>query len=258
MSVHEGARPTVMLVGTGHWSNPGIDYHSPEYDDMLAPGRQAEIDAVLTKLAEYAPTNVALEVMPDAADTLNQAYRDVRAGNLALSANERHQIGFRLAARLGHERVFGIDWHHPGRDIGWDDAIAAAHRLGQDDLVTGFTGSSVEVEAERSGEQSSPRDRTLRQLLLDANDPAMLVADHRVYMDLARVGHGDDRIGADVVLRWYERNMKIFVNLTRIITSAEDRVLVLIGAGHLPLLRHFLEGARSYDLDHVEHYLGSN
>ena len=250
----------MMLVGTGHWSNPGIDYHSAHYDDMLSPQRQAEIASTLEQLAGFAPTKVALEVMPYAADALNQAYRDyrargVRAGNLTLSANERHQIGFRLSARAGHERVFGIDWHDPARDIGWDGAIQAAIRLGQDDLVTAFNARPEGDGDRRSSEQDSPRYRTVGQLLLDANDPATLATDHQAYMALGRVGQGDDYIGAEVVLRWYERNVKFFVNLCRIIMAPDDRVLVLIGAGHLPLLRHFLEGAGAYRLDNVCDFL---
>ncbi len=74
-------------------------------------------------------------------------------------------------------------------------------------------------------------------------------------MDLAQVGRGDDYIGAEVVLRWYERNMKIFVNLFRIIPAPDDRVLVLIGGGHLPLLSHFIEGSGSVNLVPVSDYL---
>lgn len=199
-----------------------------------------------------------MEVMPDRIGDLNEDNRRFRAGDLSLTADERHQIGFRLSAKMGHDRVFGIDWHDLDRDIGWEVAVVAAQRLGQDDLVTAFTETSDDDKDEGSNRQMSLQDRTVSELLLDASDPTTLAGNHRVYVDLARVGLDNDYIGADVVLRWYERNLKIFVNLCRIINSPEDRVLVLvlIGAGHLPLLRHFLEGAEAFTVVPARSWLG--
>jgi pheromone shutdown protein TraB len=42
--------------------------------------------------------------------------------------------------------------------------------------------------------------------------------------------------------RWYERNFKIASNVLRLIDAPTDRVLVLIGAAHGPILREILSG----------------
>ena len=42
--------------------------------------------------------------------------------------------------------------------------------------------------------------------------------------------------------RWYERNFKIASNVLRLIDQPTDRVLVLIGAAHGPILRDILSG----------------
>lgn len=63
--------PTVLLVGTGNWGNPGLDYKSVAFDDMLAPGRQREIAECLEHLARFAPTKVALEILPDQEEAWN-------------------------------------------------------------------------------------------------------------------------------------------------------------------------------------------
>ena len=259
MSISHDQRPTILLLGTGHWSNPGRDYHSPEYDDMLAPRRQREIESCLEQLARFQPTKVAIETMADATDELNDAYQRYRSGRLTLTANERDQIGFRLAALLDHERIHGIDWHDRHRDIGWDTAIAFAQDHSQQQLITGFTGGEAEREADRGEDDAAQRpllpSSTVRELLLSASDPTGLADNHRVYMDLAQVGVGDDYVGADVVLRWYERNLKIFVNLAWLMEAPNDRVLVLIGGGHLPLLTHFIEGAKRFRLVPATAYL---
>ena len=66
------------------------------------------------------------------------------------------------------------------------------------------------------------------------NQPEGRRADHQEYLRMARVGLGDQYPGANWVGHlWYTRNLKIFVNLTRITESADDRILLIIGAGHV-------------------------
>ncbi len=62
---------------------------------------------------------------------------------------------------------------------------------------------------------------------------------------LAEVGKDDDYKGADMVADWYERNLKIAVNIRRI-AKPGDRIFVLIGAGHCKLLKEFLSQTPGY------------
>ncbi len=253
MAGQTATRPTILLLGCGHWSNPGLDFLSVEFDDMLAPRRQREIEEVLAFLKRFAPTKVALEVMADSAEELNQEYREYRAGTFALTANERHQLGFRLAAAHDHDKLYAIDWHDLQRPIGWEAAITFAEEHDQHALISAF---SVEQGSETAATERERLHRTgVRDLLLEANDSITLADNHRVYIDLAQVGEDRDYIGADVVLRWYERNLKIFANMSRIITSPDERLLVIIGSGHLPLLTHFIQGAGRFTLSSVQTYL---
>ena len=72
---------------------------------------------------------------------------------------------------------------------------------------------------------------------------------------MARIGSSEDYVGADWVAGWYERNLKIFVNLTRIVNAPEDRILVIYGAGHLPLLTQFVRDSGLFSLESVATYL---
>lgn len=247
----ECSKPTILLLGTGHWSNPGLDYRQNEFDDMLAPRRQREIEECLQSLVAFGPSKIALERQRHDESWLNADYKAYRDGTLALTANERHQIGFRLAAMVGHNQVHGIDWHHPSQPIGWDDAIEFAQRNDQEHLIPFFTNDNDVADKDHA----SIVQAHVRELLLASSDPHRLGRNHQVYMDLALVGMNDDYIGADVILRWYERNMKIFVNISRLATSPTDRILVLIGGGHLPLLTHFIEGSRRFTLEPASDYL---
>jgi len=253
MTTHD--RPRVLLVGTGHWSNPGRDMIAPEFDDMLSPHRQREIAGCIERLTAFAPAKVALEVSGERTGQLQDEYQRYRAGSFTLGPNERHQLGLRLAAACEHERIWGIDWHNPVQPIGWDRAIDFAKEHEQLDLIPVSAIDDEAVKRTEAEENGRIRRTSVAEMLLDAHEPANLAEGHTVYADLALIGEGDNYIGADVILRWYERNMRIFVNLSRIISSPEDRIAVVIGAGHVPLLTHFIEASGRYSLEYPAAYL---
>ena len=64
-----------------------------------------------------------------------------------------------------------------------------------------------------------------------------------MYLVLDRIGGSNEYPGADVVSRWYATNLHIFANLMRLITSPDDRVLVIYGQAHVKLLRSFVKGS---------------
>jgi hypothetical protein len=248
-------RPTILLLGTAHWGNPGLDYHAVEFDDMLAPARQREIEACLTCLLRFSPTKVGLEVTREQAEEVNQDYHAFRRGGFELTANERHQLGFRLAALAHLDEVHGIDWHDFERPIGWDRAVSYALEHEQEHLVTAFTSVIQESGEDRAAERQHLGRMSVEDQLIGTNSPEAMAASHEIYMQLAQVGEEGIYVGADVALRWYERNMMMFVNISRIVASPMDRILIVVGAGHLPLLSHFIRGSGRFRLEHLEEYL---
>src|ERR671922_18561 len=57
-------RPTakIMLLGTFHFHDPGLDAHRPKFTlDVFSERRQREIADVVERLAAFAPTKVAVE-----------------------------------------------------------------------------------------------------------------------------------------------------------------------------------------------------
>ena len=110
--------PTVLLLGVPHLANRNRDVFNVQFDDMLGPRRQREIGECAERLARFRPTKMALEVVTDRDDALNEDYRGYRAGAGALTADEVHQFGFRIAADLGHERVYAINWNEGTGDLG--------------------------------------------------------------------------------------------------------------------------------------------
>ena len=86
----------VMLLGTYHFGNPNLDYLKSSVDDHLSPKRQAEIEEVAAAIAKFKPTKIAVEAV-DGVSKVPQHYLDYVQGSYTLSADERDQLGMRVA-----------------------------------------------------------------------------------------------------------------------------------------------------------------
>lgn len=241
------ARPQVMVLGTPHWDNPGMDYNNPTVDDVLAPRRQAEMEALVAAIAEFRPTRIALEAEPAYDSLWNARYQQYRTGSHTLGRDEREQIGLRLAARLNHPRVYTVDYQH-GMDI--DGVMAFATRNGQGHVAQRM---GTEIQAIVAGMDSTIRTSTLGEVVR-VNNGAMMDSLEAKYLLFVPVGRDTVYPGAEMVAGWYERNLKIFANITRVAQPGE-RVLVIMGSGHGPLLRRFVDESPDYDLVRADPYL---
>ena len=235
-------RPQVMVLGTMHLANNNRDMNNPQMDDVLQPRRQAELEEVAARLGRWAPTKIAVEVSVERQGWLDSLYQAYLAGGVTDDRNEIVQVAFRLAKRLGHTRVYATDWKHDmriGEVMGW----AAAHGQGEKAQRMGAWGRTLIAQINPAIQQLS-----LRQMFIEANSPENLVLSHQPYLLEARVGADTAYPGWDDVAGWYARNLRIFVNVSRVITAPDDRVLVLFGAGHAPLLTHYFEAAGDFQV----------
>ena len=89
------------------------------------------------------------------------------------------------------------------------------------------------------------------------NDPALQESINRGYLLLAEAGGGAALPGADATAAWYERNLKIAAHIVQTADSPADRVLVIMGSGHVKLLTQFLRESPSVEVVPAGRYLGS-
>ena len=223
----------VMILGTYHFDNPGLDVVKTEIADVLAPAKQAEIERIVDALARFRPTRVAVEAMPESAPALDSAYVAYRAGRHTLTRNEVQQLGFRLAARFDHARVHPID--HGGEfPFGPLMQYAGEH----DPAAAQYIQTMIQGIGEESARQH--RELDIAGILRIDNDPAIIRQEHGAgYVRVNEVGAGDTFVGSDVLSGWYDRNIRIFANVQKLAQPGE-RVLVIIGAGHAAILRELV------------------
>lgn len=241
----------MLLLGSYHFANPGLDAVQMEADDVLSPQRQEEIAEVVQRLAAFQPTKVAFEQVTALDDQLNDEYAAYRRDEFELPRGEQYQIGFRLAKAMGHERVYPVDWNEKVGDVhlGHLYEYAQSHHP---DIAARLQGSG---EALTEGFQEAQKRSTVREMLLGINAPDSSARDHAIYLQLARIGEGTNYLGVEwVVNYWYRRNMIIYANIARI-TEPGDRVLVIYGSGHLHLLAQFLRESGSFQVESAFGYL---
>ncbi len=229
-------RPTLLILGTAHFANPGHDRINIPVEDVLADRRQQEIAAVVDQLAAFEPTHVAVEWPIAEQGELDARYSAFRNKRYELGRNEIDQIGIRLATELDHTHVFAVDWNDypPGdfeKNYDWS-RYAESH--GQQALLSAI---SDPERATRNATKLAGQSITawLRQL----NEPGSLAASHRAYFDIALIGDVKQQPGANWVGHWYARNLRIFGNLVRLAQQPSDRIVAVYGQGHAYLLRQF-------------------
>lgn len=244
---------SVLLLGTYHMANHGLDMFNVKADDVLASKRQAEMQDVIDCLKVFNPTKIAVEALASNQENIQNEYRSYVAGEFTLGANEIYQLGFRTAAELGHDTLYPVDWNEWSGGISLGDVFEHAqshlpelHRQLND-------GGTERVESA----QETMEQQTIKQVLLGTNTPYAIQKDQEAYMTIARVGDGVNNIGIDWLCNyWYRRNLIIYANIARI-SKLEDRVLVIYGSGHIHLLAQFMKESGLFSIEAVEHYLGS-
>lgn len=224
----------VLLVGTFHLANPGADLANVVVDDVLAPARQEELLRVVSGLARFQPTKVAVEAPWDDERTL-LAYESYCRGQASLGRSETEQIGFRLAAACGHAQIFPIDvmddFYIPEIEALLKDS---AHAQTWQRIAEGAQAAVAAVT-------ESLATRTIGEALKACNTSAARQACLLPYLEMVTIAGDGNWAGPDMAARWYRRNFRIAANLQRLL-GPDERVAVIYGAGHVPVLEQWLTG----------------
>jgi hypothetical protein len=239
-------KPVVMILGAYHMGNPGRDLGNVKADDVRVEKRQKEIADFISAIKKFRPTRVAVEI-PD--EKYVERYAQYLDGKYTLAANEVDQIGFRLAKEMNLKRVYTIDWQG---NFDFDKVLASAKANNQQSIAENF----MTIGKAEAGKQSELlKTATVSEMFRYLNDEKRMDEWHKYYMSLLRVGAGTDYAGADLVRDWYERNLKIYANITRLADSPNERIFVIIGAGHLKLLQQSVKESGELELEQANKYL---
>lgn len=229
----------VMIVGTFHMAGGG-DMINPNVKDILGERRQKEMQVLVDRLSQFKPTKIGVET-GSASPLPQQRLSDFLAGKYELGKSEIDQIALRVAQKSGTKEMFGVDWK---KDLDVMGVLNHSEKTGQGHVKKAAMDF---IEKEIMPMMARMEIQTLTEIFRETNEPAWDERAHGLYQEVAIIGKGDDYKGADMLTDWYERNLKIAVNIRRI-SKPGDRVFVLIGSGHCKLLREFLSQTPGFEV----------
>lgn len=137
----------------------------------------------------------------------------------------------------------------------WRDLKDYAHSHGQEHRLTTWEPRLAAFYQERAAHLQN---HTLREHLARINREDEISASHAPFLvGSFQVGAGNEFPGPDLVGAWYTRNLRMFANLQRI-SAPGERILLIVGYSHLPILRHCTLASPEHELVEIETYLAEN
>ena len=250
----ESEQVQVMLLGTYHMDNPGLDEVNVDADDVLADERQAQLEALAERLADWDPDRIAVERPYDNMEAVNSLYESYRTGEYAYDREERFpaphpmrddedsecrsevvQVGFRLADRLNHSHVVPIDEHpdEPDADPFADRDIDSTRKTSV---------SLPDPDEWKRDVENHLVSSSIPEHLVWMNRESQLRFNHDLMFGRTVRAAGEGLSGTPTFLAyWYDRNIRMVHHLWRTMEHGDERMLLVVGTGHIRVLRHLLD-----------------
>ena len=242
----------ILLVGTFHFMASSIDFYSSKI--------QTELDTLVRKMSAFCPDVIAVEAAVNAQKSVNLAYNKLKLADFQDSNkmrtetlgeicmfgqkhpitynNEAIQIGLRLGKLLNHDKVYAID----------DDTFLNMDVMQEPSTLL------KEAKDAFSAYKNTQTSEAISELYKHYNSEEWSRLNHNVYIQANMLSTNNYYAGAEMVSKWYERNLKIFSNIQRLAVD-HKRIFIIYGAGHLQILRDLINADSNLKLVDVNGYL---
>lgn len=243
-------QPTqVLLLGTFHFNYPQLDAHktdSSKFINVLSPERQKEIQELAEVIKRFKPTRIYVESeRPQRIDSLYDAYTK---GKYQLGRNEIFQLGFRVGGQLGLQKIYSVDAESfagdnakrfPFIDSMWNTKAVV-------DSIRDKYWNKRFSQFYNAGDSVETTLTMLENFLLMA-EPSTLDRMHGAYLTGGFNTSNND--GPDILsMWWFNRNLRIFNNILKTKPGPDDRIMVLFGNGHAPILKQCFQSSPEFKL----------
>ena len=245
-------KPALVILGTYHMATTTSNVINVDVDDVTSPERQKQMHELIDKLKKFNPTKIALECDYKNQSKVVKQYNEYLSGNFEFTRNEIHQIGYRLAKKSGHKKVYCTDWGIFPDDPLYNYQTYSKQHPQLNEYLNDLHKDNNDI-AKKSAEEIASR--TIIENLIAKNQTEANEKSHQGYFNFLRIGKGDEYVGANYLSWWYGRNLKILTNIIRFTESPDDRILVVYGAGHNYLLNQFAKESGFYEVESPLKYL---
>jgi hypothetical protein len=255
-------KPTVLLLGVFHFSGEQVDVNTTPDAlavNILLPDRQKQVEQLVNALAEFRPTKIVIEGLPQYQSRYDSLFRLYKSGKLKASTkfmtSETVQLGFRLASQVGLSTFYPVDARAFTFQLSPADSALTFQKY-KDQTDTSFAYWEERYDRESAYDDTLCYSLPLQQYLQYLNSPEKLARSNGRWLVTTKRGTNREPIGADgFITRYFNRNVRIYSNIQRIVTRKDDRILVIYGATHMFMLNALFEASPEFKVEDVMKYL---
>ena len=244
----------ILLLGTYHFANPGADKFNVTADNYMSEARQKEILNVNSSLAKFKPQKIFIESGIKYQTDADSFFQQYKQGKVDIDqkgmVNEKFQIGLRLAKQLNNEHIYSVD--APG-----DWFERKVKKYADSVKMTSYADFEKETKIYVDSLNIFFKNHSIKENLYYLNNPKeQLTKNHFMYNYIfPKVGAGDNYIGADLVGEWYKRNLRIYSNILKYVSTTDKAVLLIFGNGHIHILRQLFNDNPDFEVVDARLYL---
>lgn len=238
----------IMTLGVFHFNYPNLDFHKTAEKDQISvldEPWQSEILSLCKAIEEFNPTMVAVEFLPEYQQRIDSLFGLYKKGSWVLGKNEVYQLGFRIGKNLDLDKIYCIDdmgRHYSNISSIFSDSVRLRNF---EDYYLSNPDSAWQMK------YPTGKITGIIDALIDANHPEFIREGLSSYLlhPFKYEETPGDFTGVDFETgRWYNRNLRIFRNIQRLPYHSQDRILMIIGSGHLNLLNLFFDISKEFEL----------
>tara|TARA_R110002051_G_C8693373_1_gene493374 strand:- start:45 stop:896 length:852 start_codon:yes stop_codon:yes gene_type:complete len=245
----ESSKIKVLNFTTFHmgYTNDG---HCIEFDENNKKNIDS-IHQIAQILSVFKPTVIIVETTPSYNKTLQKNYSTyLNEPNTTFEEpNEVELLAFEVGRLADAKRIYGIDHKLEYNYMIGSEITNSIDSLTHDSFQSNLFKSIPKLNIFEEG-------LPLKEKLARMNHPKLLDLLITANADiLTYVGTENGFEGADEAAKYYQRNLRIYSNLHRLLLEKNDRIFILSGGSHAAFLREFMSRDSKYEMVNTFDYL---
>lgn len=249
----------ILTLGTFHFhlvkSQFGVDF------DINNKDKQKELTEIIKQIETYKPTKIFVEWEFSKQGELDELYnlylkdktfelikQKYGKNETMYFESEVQQLGFKLADKLKHKKLYAFDYliNEPN-----DTVMIAIQKANQTDLM-----NEIQKEFGEYGQAivtKFQKEKSIKNLLLFFNNKELEDKLNSGYISLFnKAGSKDDFSGAYFVSERFKRNLYMYSLIQKQIDKTDERILVIVGGQHSAGFRDFIRDDKNLEKVELE------
>ncbi|MFC3899515.1 DUF5694 domain-containing protein [Aliicoccus persicus] len=188
-------------------------------------------------LSTFQPTDICIEIEEKNQDEIDEHYQSYDKNRFY--KYESYDLGFYLGKKNGIKSIRAVDWmENDQNQNGISDAVEWAEQH-DPEFMNRLT--DLQNFHNQLGAAENIYDATLK-----LNHPENYKRDQELYGHMMLLGDKWE-MSIPWLAWWYKRNMIMVNNITRNLKD-DSRVIMIVGAGHIYILKQLLESSGKFDV----------